>query len=137
MYTGLTRPVELVLAIVPVLDLTAAALAARPLDGVRSMGHRHRTLPGHLDPAAMRVEFLRIAAAQHLERSATVLFEVQGAVRVLKSVPGRRHEIGHQDALDLIAVLVALHRVADFAGPEHPVSILVGAVDPRIHGHLA
>src|SRR3954447_9516081 len=137
MYTGLTRPVELVLAVVPVLDLTAAALAARPLGGVRSVGCRHRTLPSHLNPAAMRVEFLRIAAAQDLERSATVLCEVQGAVRVLKPVPGRRHEISHQDALDLVAVLVALDRVADLAGPEHPVSVLVGAVDPRIYGHLA
>src|SRR3954471_2289158 len=123
MCTGLTRPAELALAIVPVLDLTAAALAARPLGGVRSVGCRHRTLPGHLNPAATRVEFLRIAAAQHLERTATVLFEVQGAVRVLESVPGRRHKIGHQDALDLVAVLVALDRVADLAGPEHPMSV--------------
>src|SRR5215470_12333279 len=51
--------------------------------------------------------------------------------------PSRCYEIRHEDITDLIAVLVAFDRVAHLSCPEDAFGILIGAVEPWIHSHLA
>src|SRR5271167_1838453 len=96
---------------------------------------RHRS--GDLLPSRLWIELLCIAAGQDLERGVGVAFEVDVALRMLVPEPVRRYEVRHEDATNLVAVLVILDRVADLTGPKDSLRILVGAVQPRIHCHLA
>src|ERR1043165_50866 len=114
------------------LVATGAPLAARTTCGMGAVLHHHRLRPSYLDPPGLGIEFLGVAAVQHVERLVAMPLEVDRAMRMLVPVPGRRHEIGDQNALDLVAVLIALDRIADFARPEHAMRVLEGAVEPGI-----
>ena len=117
--------------------LTNPSFSSRP---IRGMGHsiaapRHRA--SDLLPSCLWVELLGITARQNLEWSMGVTLEVDRALRVLVAEPVRGDEIGHEDAVNFIAILVVLNRVADLTSPKDTLRILVGTVQPRIHRHLA
>src|SRR5579885_2690790 len=111
------------------MPLACAALPARAVRGPRAPAFQ-RLGAGDLHPPLLRVELLRVAAAEHFESEVGIALEIDIALRVEMGEPGRRDEIGYQDSIDRIGVLVVLHRIADLGGPEHALRILVGAVEP-------
>src|SRR5262249_11439163 len=110
-------------------------LSARTYRGVGEGSFR--LVPGDLLPSSSRIEILRVAAAQHLERAIRVFLEVDHPLRVLMREPVRGHKIGYEDLPDLVAVLVVLDWIADLTCPERAPRILVGAVEPGIDRHFA
>ena len=92
---------------------------------------------GDLLPPLLRIELLRVAAGQHLEGALGVALEVHLARRVLMAEPVGRDKVRHQGGSDRIAVAVVLDGIADLAGPEDSLVVLVGAVQPGIDRHLA
>ncbi len=46
-------------------------------------------------------------------------------------------EVGDEYAVDFVSVLLVFHWVAYFTGPEGPLGVLVGAVEPGVDGHFA
>ena len=85
---------------------------------------------GDLHPSLLRVEFLRVAAAEDFECALSAVLKIDVALRILMREPIRRYEIRHKDAVDLIAILVIFDRIADLAGPEDALGILVCAIEP-------
>src|SRR5690242_4717719 len=89
-----------------------------------------------LNPSMDGVELLRISAGQNIKRFMRVGLQVDAAISMLMRVPVGRDEIRYEDVTDLVAVLVAFDGVTYLARPEDALGILIGAVQPRIHGHL-
>src|SRR6516165_7511482 len=129
--------VELVAADHPLLPAAGAPLAPRARGRLRSAQGARSLSAGDLNPALLRIELLCIAAAQHLECFVGVLPQVDGADRILMPEPVGCHEVGDQEAADLVSVVVGLDRIADLTCPERALWVLVGAVEPGIHRHLA
>lgn len=92
---------------------------------------------GNLLPPDLRIEILGVAAAEYLKRRSRVSLEIDLGLRVLMPEPVRRDKIGYQYPADFIALRVRFDWIADLAGPEHAVQVLVGAVEPWIDGHFA
>ena len=84
--------------------------------------------PRNLLPSAAGIPLLRVAAAEYLEGHAGVPLEVDIAMGMLVCKPIRRDEVCHEDAVDLVAILVVLNRIADLARPEDAVGITAAVV---------
>ena len=132
----LIAPVPSWVAALPLLPLPSTTFPARATRGggplaVPCLGS------SNLQPSLLGIEHLCVTASQDLECGAGMALEVDVALRMLVCKPIRRYEVRHQDATDLIAILVVLDRIADLTGPEDALRILVCTVEPWIHRHLA
>jgi len=108
-----------------------------PLRGVCSAQGKRRAGAGQLDPALLRVEFLRISARENLEGRGGMPLQVDIADRILVPEPVRRYEVSEQHAAYVVPVLIVLHRITDLPRPEDALRVLVSAVQPWIDCHLA
>src|SRR5215469_11857602 len=93
--------------------------------------------PSDLFPSPPWLEFLRVSSGENLERRIRMTLEVDVTLRMLMREPIWGNKVGHENATDLVAILVVFDWIADLPRPKGPMRILVGAVEPRIHRHLA
>ncbi len=56
---------------------------------------------------------------------------------MLGTEPVWRHEVSDTNSVDLVSVVTIFHGIAHLACPEGALHVLAGAVEPRVHCHLA
>src|SRR5215472_13150732 len=94
-------------------------------------------VPSDLFPSLPRLEFLGVSPGEDLERRSRMTLEVDVTLAMLMREPVWGNKVGHENAADLVAILVVFDWIADLPGPKGTTWILVRTVEPRIHRHLA
>ena len=124
-------------AAVPFLPMSGAAFATRADWCASAHGAAQGLGAGHLLPTFAGIEFLCVAAGEHLERRRGMMLIVDVAPGVLVSKPIGRHEVRDEYVAEGVAVLIILDRIADLSRPKHASRILIGTIEPGIDCHFA